>query len=192
MVILLILYYLFHYILNSRFVIFIDLIYFPITLSIHSKLTLLSLLFRKMFAYRPLQILNIWYTYILMWLLLFSSCIKCHTIPFTGLTCPFKNDIGNIHPYTQRCTSYLISLKRALRKSERIYLSLKSSSSIASFIEKRKIYKLAISYAKSNCYTRVINNLASDNRQLFRLSNKLLSPPKPALLPSITNFLHSN
>ena len=83
-----------------------------------------------------------------------------------------------------------MSLKRPFHKSERIYLSLQSSSSIASIIEQRKIYKLEISYAKSSYYTRVINDLASINRQFFRLANKLLSPPKPALhlLPSITNI----
>ena len=81
-----------------------------------------------------------------------------------------------------------MSLKRSLRKSERIYISLKSSSSRASFIEQFKIYKLAISYAKSSYYTQVINDLASDNQRIFRLANKLLSPPKPALLPSITNI----
>ena len=58
----------------------------------------------------------------------------------------------------------------------------------ASFIEQRKIYKLAIFYAKSSYYTQVINDLASDNRRLFRLANTLLSPPKQALLPSITNI----
>ena len=81
-----------------------------------------------------------------------------------------------------------MSLKRSLRKSERIYLSLKSSSSRASFIQKHKIYKLAISYAKSSYYIMVINDLSSDNRRLFRLANKFLYPPKPALLPSITNI----
>ena len=101
---------------------------------------------------------------------------------------PSKTISVTLHPDTPWFTSHLMSLKRSLRKSERIYLSLKSSSSRASFIEKRKIYKLAISYAKSSNYTRVINDLASDNRRLFRLVNKLLSPPKPVLLPSITNI----
>ena len=64
---------------------------------------------------------------------------------------------------------------------------MKSSSSRASFIEQRKIYKLAISYAKSSYYTQVINDIASDNRRLFRLANKLLSHPKPAL-QYITNI----
>ena len=47
---------------------------------------------------------------------------------------------------------------------------------------------LAISYAKSSYYTRVINYISSDKRRLFRLANKLLSLPKPALLPSITRI----
>ena len=50
---------------------------------------------------------------------------------------------------------------------------MKSSSSRASFIEQRKIYKLEISYAKSSYYTQVINDLDSDNRRLFRMANKL-------------------
>ena len=45
-----------------------------------------------------------------------------------------------------------------------------------------------MSYATSSYYTQVINDLTSDNRRLFRLANKLLSPQKPALLPSITNI----
>ena len=69
-----------------------------------------------------------------------------------------------LHPDTTWFTSHLISLKRILCKSERIYISLNSSSSRASFIEQRKIYKLAISYAKSSYYTRDINDLASDKR----------------------------
>ena len=81
-----------------------------------------------------------------------------------------------------------MSLKRSLRKSEIIYLSLQSSYSRASFIEQRMIYKLAISYVKYSYYIRVINDIASDNRRLFRLTNKLLSPPKSALLPSLTNI----
>ena len=101
---------------------------------------------------------------------------------------PSKTILVTIHPDTLWFTSHLMSLKRSLRKSERIYLSLKSSSSRASFIEQRKIYKLAISYAKSSYYTQDIKNLASDNRRLFRLDNKLLSRPKPALQPSMTNI----
>ena len=101
---------------------------------------------------------------------------------------PSKTISVTLHPDTPWFTSHLISLKRSLRKSERIYISLRSSSSRASFIEQRKIYKLAISYAKSSYYTQVINDLASDNRRLFRLANKLLSPPKPALLPYIANI----
>ena len=45
-----------------------------------------------------------------------------------------------------------------------------------------------MSYVKSSYYTRVINDLSSDNRRLFRLANKLLSPSKTALLTSITNI----
>ena len=101
---------------------------------------------------------------------------------------PSKTISVTLHPDTPWFTSHLMSLKRSLRKSERIYISLRSSSSRASFIEQRKIYKLAISYAKSSYYTQVINDLASDNRRLFRLANKLLSPPKPALLPSMINI----
>ena len=93
-----------------------------------------------------------------------------------------------LHPDTTWFTSHLISLKLSIRKSERIYISLKSSYSRASFIDQRKIYKLAISYAKSSYYTQIINDLASDNRRFFRLANKFVSPPKPALLPSITNI----
>ena len=82
-----------------------------------------------------------------------------------------------------------MSLKRSLRKSEKkIFLSLPFSYSRASLIVKRKIYKLSISYEKSSYYNRVISDLDSDNRRLFRLANKLLSPPKAALLPSITNI----
>ena len=105
---------------------------------------------------------------------------------------PSKTISVILHPDTPWFTSHLMSLKRSLRKSERTYISLRTSSSRASFIEQRKIYKLAISYAKSSYYTQVINDLASDNRRLFRLANKLLSPPKPALLPSIFTFLHYN
>ena len=67
--------------------------------------------------------------------------------------------------------------KRSLLKSERIYLSMKYSSSRDSFIEKRNIYKIDISYAKSSYYNRIINDLSSENRRLFKLANKLLSPP---------------
>ena len=87
---------------------------------------------------------------------------------------PSKTISVTLHPDTPWFTSHLMSLKRSLRKSERIYISLRSSSFTASFIEQRKIYKLAISYAKSSYYTQVINDLASDNRRLFRLANKLL------------------
>ena len=93
-----------------------------------------------------------------------------------------------LHPDTPWFASHLMSLKRSLHKSERINISLKYYSYRASFIEQRKIYKLAISYTKSSYYTQVIQYIASDNRRLFRLANKLLSPPKPALLPSITNI----
>ena len=65
---------------------------------------------------------------------------------------------------------------------------MRSSSSRASFFEQRKLYKLAIYYAKSSYYTHVINYLASNNRRLFRLVNYLLYPPRSALLPSITNI----
>ena len=81
---------------------------------------------------------------------------------------PSKTISATLHPDTPWFTSHLMSLKRSLRKSERTYISLRSSSSRASFIEQRKIYKLAISYAKSSYYTQVINDLASDNRRLFR------------------------
>ena len=81
-----------------------------------------------------------------------------------------------------------MSLKRSLRKSDRIYLYLQSASSRASFIEQRKIYKLAITYAKSSYYTQVINDIAFDNLRLFRLANKFISTPKSALLPYITNI----
>ena len=47
---------------------------------------------------------------------------------------------------------------------------------------------LAISYARYSYYTRAINDHAADNRHIFRLANKLLSPPIPALLLSITNI----
>ena len=66
-----------------------------------------------------------------------------------------------LHTDTPWFTSHRMSSKRSLRKSERIYISLRSSSSRALFIEKRKIYKLAISYAKYSYYTHVINDLAS-------------------------------
>ena len=79
---------------------------------------------------------------------------------------PSKNISVTLHPDTKWFTSHLMSLKRSLRKSERIYISLKSSSSRALFIEQRKIYKLAISYAKYSYYTQVIKNLASDNHDL--------------------------
>ena len=82
---------------------------------------------------------------------------------------------------------YLLYMKISFLKSERIYLSLLSSSYRASFIEQRNIYKLAISYVKSSYYTWVINVLASDNRRIFKPANKLLSP-KSELIPSITNM----
>ena len=58
---------------------------------------------------------------------------------------PSKTITVTLHPDTPWFTSQLMSLKRSNRKSERIYLSLQSSSSRSSFIEKRKLYKLVIS-----------------------------------------------
>ena len=66
-----------------------------------------------------------------------------------------------LHYDTPWFTSHIMSLKRSLHKSERTYISLKYSSSRASFIEKRNIYKLEITYAKSSYYTWVINDVAS-------------------------------
>ena len=95
---------------------------------------------------------------------------------------PSKTIPVTLHPDNTMFTSYLMSLKRSLRKIKIIYLSLQFASSRASFIEKRNIYTLAISYAKSiyfysySYYSRVINDLASDKRRLFRLANKLFLP----------------
>ena len=66
---------------------------------------------------------------------------------------PSKTISVTLHHNTSWFTSHLMSLKRSLRKSERIYISLRSSSSRASFIEQRKIYKIAISYSISSLYS---------------------------------------
>ena len=52
---------------------------------------------------------------------------------------PSKTISVTLHPDTPWFISHLISLKQSLRKYERIYISLRSSSSRASFIEQRKI-----------------------------------------------------
>ena len=139
-------------------------------------------------TYRPIQNINSTIFLSDLHSALGDYCYSPVVLHLLDKDAPSKTISVTLHHNIPWFTYHIISLKRSLRKYERTYLSLKSSSSRSSFIEQRNIYELAISNAKSSYYNRVINDLASDNRRLFRLANKLLSPPRQALLPSIANI----
>ena len=64
------------------------------------------------------------------------NSILCHLLDKHA---PSKTISVTLHTDTPWFASHLMSLKHSLHKSERIYISLRSSSSRASFIEKCKI-----------------------------------------------------
>ena len=104
---------------------------------------------------------------------------------------PTKTTLITDRPFSPWFSHELFIFKKSVRKFEKKFLKNPSTETKLALSLARKNYKSTISRSKSIYYNKKIALISSNPRKLFKIANKILSPPDEKILPilpSTSNF----
>ena len=100
---------------------------------------------------------------------------------------PTKTTLITDRPFSPWFSHELFIFKKSVRKFEKKFLKNPSTETKLALSLARKNYKSTISRSKSIYYNKKIALISSNPRKLFKIANKILSPPDEKILPILPN-----
>ena len=100
---------------------------------------------------------------------------------------PTKTTLITDRPFSPWFSHELFIFKKSVRKFEKKFLKNPSTETKLALSLARKNYKSAIYRSKSIYYNKKIALISSNPRKLFKIANKILSPPDEKILPILPN-----
>ena len=100
---------------------------------------------------------------------------------------PTKTILITDRPFSPWFSHELFIFKKSVRKFEKKFLKNPSTETKLALSLARKNYKSTISRSKSIYYNKNIALISSNPCKLFKIANKILSPPDEKILPILPN-----
>ena len=100
---------------------------------------------------------------------------------------PTKTTLITDRPFSPWFSHELFIFKKSVRKFEKKFLKNPYTETKLALSLARQNYKSTISRSKSIYYNKKIALISSNPRKLFKIANKILSPPDEKILPILPN-----